>query len=379
MNGMGPVKPTVCLNMIVKDEAHVIRRCLESVRPLIDTWVIVDTGSTDGTQDVIREVYGDLPGELYERPWKGFDGSRTEAVELARSRADYLLFMDADDVMEVESGFRLPELTLDAYNITVRNRSSVNRRSALVSTRLPWRYVGVLHEYLDCGTRCTLGTVEGACIRIVGGGGRSMGKSVREKYLRDAEILEQGLIKEPDNTRYAFYVARSWHNALELEKALEAYDRRAAMGGWDEEIFCAHLSGARLAEKLERAADEVMYRYLRAHEVRPARAEPLGELARWCRLRRRWPLAHMFARQAFRIPYPSGDHLSVESDWYDWRVLDELAISAFWTGAYEESKSCCEDLLDGGKLPVDQRRRVTENLECTLAQLKAGSEQLAQA
>ncbi|WP_432186193.1 glycosyltransferase [Streptomyces sp. Tue6028] len=169
--------------MIVKDEAHVIRRRLESVRPLIDTWVIVDTGSTDGTQDVIREVYGDLPGALYERPWKGFDGSRTEAVELARSRADYLLFMDADDVMEVESGFRPPELALDAYNITVREGSSVNRRSALVSTRLPWRYIGVLHEYLDCGTRCTLGTVEGACIRIVGGGGgaawaRACGKSI---------------------------------------------------------------------------------------------------------------------------------------------------------------------------------------------------------
>ncbi|MGD1219954.1 glycosyltransferase [Streptomyces krungchingensis] len=369
------MKPTVCLDVIVKDEAHVIRRRLESVRPLIDTWVIVDTGSTDGTQDVIREVYGDLPGALYERPWKGFDGGRTEAVELARGRADYLLFMDADDVMEVESGFRLPELALDAYNITVREGSSVNRRSALVSTRLPWRYIGVLHEYLDCGTRCTLGTVEGACIRIVGGGGRSMGTSVREKYLLDAEILEQGLIKEPDNTRYAFYVARSWYNALELEKVLEAYDRRATMGGWDEEVFCAHLCGARLAESLERPADEVMDRYLRAHEARPARAE----LARWCRFRRRWPLAHMFAEQALRIPYPSGDILSVESDWYDWRALDELAISAFWTGAYEESKSSCERLLDGGKLPVDQRQRVTENLECALAQLKSGSEQLAEA
>jgi len=46
--------PTICLCMIVKNEAAVIERCLASVRPLIDTWVISDTGSTDGTQDLIR-------------------------------------------------------------------------------------------------------------------------------------------------------------------------------------------------------------------------------------------------------------------------------------------------------------------------------------
>ncbi|MGW8881862.1 glycosyltransferase, partial [Streptomyces mirabilis] len=90
------MKSTVCLNMIVKNEAPVIRRCLESVRPLIDTWVILDTGSTDGTQDVIRDVFSDLPGALHESPWKGYDGSRSEAIDLARAEADYLLFIDAD-------------------------------------------------------------------------------------------------------------------------------------------------------------------------------------------------------------------------------------------------------------------------------------------
>jgi len=56
------------LNMIVKNEAQVIARCLTSVRPIIDYWVIVDTGSTDGTQETIRTLTGDLPGELHERP-----------------------------------------------------------------------------------------------------------------------------------------------------------------------------------------------------------------------------------------------------------------------------------------------------------------------
>ena len=78
-----------------------IRRCLDSVRPIIDHWVIVDTGSTDGTQDIIREHLRDLPGELHERPWRDFAHNRSEALELARGKSDYTLIIDADDTLEI--------------------------------------------------------------------------------------------------------------------------------------------------------------------------------------------------------------------------------------------------------------------------------------
>lgn len=356
------MKSKVCLNMIVKDEAPVIRRCLESVRPLIDRWVILDTGSTDGTQDVIREVLGDLPGTLHESPFRGFDKSRSEAIDLARADADYLLFIDADDLMEVEPGFRMPELTEDAYRVALHDGPIVHWRPALVSTRLPWRYVGVLHEYIDCGGPYGLGTLTGAHILSVGGGARLVRDGQRKKYLHDAAVLEAGLAEEPDNARYVFYLAQSWRDAGEPEKALAAYDRRAGMGGFAEEVFCARLYAARLAASLGRPAAEVMDRYLGAHESRPERAEALGDLARLCRVEgQRWPLAHLFARAAARIPYPS-DILFVEFDWYEWRALDELAVAAYWVGAYEESAQCAERLLAGDKLPPAERDRVVRNL-----------------
>ncbi|MFE9930343.1 glycosyltransferase [Streptomyces sp. NPDC005533] len=355
------MKAKVCLSMIVKNEAHVIRRCLESVRPLIDTWVIVDTGSTDGTQDVIREYLADLPGVLHERPWRGFDGSRSEAIELARSSADYLLFIDADDVMEVECGFRLPDLTLDAYHLAVHHEPVVHWRPALVSTRLPWRYVGVLHEHLACEAPYSRGTLEGLNILVVGGGARQREGGEREKYLHDARILEQGLAEEPDNARYAFYLAQSWRDAGEAEKSLAAYDLRADMGGFAEESFCARLYAARIAARIGRPPAEVTDRYLRAHESRPSRAESLGDLARVCRNEGRWPLAYMFARQAVRIPRPD-DVLFVESEWYEWRALDELAVAAYWVGEYRESLDCCERLLTGDALPDEHRDRVLANL-----------------
>lgn len=371
------MKSTVCLNMIVKNEAPVIRRCLESVRPLIDTWVILDTGSTDGTQDVIRDVFSDLPGALHESPWKGYDGSRSEAIDLARAEADYLLFIDADDEMEVEPGFRMPELTHDAYHVALHDGPLIHWRPALVSTRLPWRYVGVLHEYIDCGTPYTLGTFEGANILSVGGGARLRGEGQRKKYLRDAKVLQQGLIKEPDNSRYVFYLAQSWRDAGEPKKSLAAYDRRAGMGGFAEEVFCAHLYAARIAVELGRRPAEVIDRYLRAHESRPSRAEAIGELARYCRLNgQRWPLAYMFAQQAAQIPYPE-DILFVEFEWYDWCSLDELAVSAYWTGNYEESERCNQRLLESGKVPPEHHDRVVGNLE--FARQKLGSRELVNA
>ena len=100
----------------------VIRRCLASVRPWIDAWAIVDTGSTDGTQDLVREALAGIPGELFERPWVDFGHNRSEAIALAERRSDYLLFLDADEELVVlhrgalfewriyQGGFDLPQL-----------------------------------------------------------------------------------------------------------------------------------------------------------------------------------------------------------------------------------------------------------------------------
>lgn len=365
-------KPTICLNMIVKNEAHVIRRCVDSVRPLIDTWAIVDTGSTDGTQDVIREALKDLPGELHERPWKGFGPSRSEAIELGRGKADYLLFIDADDYLEYTKGFALPKLEKDVYDFQLRHAQIRYWRAALVTARLPWRYVGVLHEYLDCGhENYSRGRVEGVTIAYTGTGGRSQ-VDQRTKFLRDAELLEKGLLDEPDNSRYVFYLGQSYRDADEHQKSIAAYDRRATMGGFPEEVYCSHLYAARQAAKIGRPDAEVIDRFLRAHESRPQRGEAIGELARWFREKgQRWPLAYLFAKQAVQIRRPD-DVLFVEPDWYEWRALDELGVAAYWVGEYAEAKSTCEKLLKGSALPQAHRARIVENLNFARRKLGLG-------
>src|SRR4051794_7539625 len=117
-------RPSVCLTMIVKDETAVIERCLRALRPFIDCWSIVDTGSTDGTQRLIASSLADLPGELHERPWRDFGHNRTEALALARAWADYSLMIDADETFDVAAGFAFPELTADGYYACHRGSNS---------------------------------------------------------------------------------------------------------------------------------------------------------------------------------------------------------------------------------------------------------------
>src|SRR6516164_2589396 len=105
----GTLMKTIGLSMIVKDEAHVILKCLESVRPLVDYVLVVDTGSTDGTQQIVRDYlsHEKLAGIVVEEPWQNFAYNRTFALQALRKtpKVDYVRIIDADDQLELDDGF----------------------------------------------------------------------------------------------------------------------------------------------------------------------------------------------------------------------------------------------------------------------------------
>src|SRR4051812_41296350 len=100
---------SIGLCMIVKNETAVIERCLDSVRPLVDYVLIEDTGSTDGTQQLIREwlAKNNMPGEVIDEPWRDFAYNRSHVIAELRERDDvgYILIIDADDKVVIREGF----------------------------------------------------------------------------------------------------------------------------------------------------------------------------------------------------------------------------------------------------------------------------------
>jgi len=348
----------ICLNMIVKNEAAVIERCLASVRAHIDHWVIVDTGSTDGTQALVRNALKDIPGTLFERPWINFGHNRSEALALAQAHADYLLFIDADEVLDVPNDFQWLGITHKAYRFECQYAGLHYQRNALISTLLPWKWVGVLHEYLDSQIPHHWELLKGPKIVISHDGARARDPNT---YLKDIALLEKGLVQEPGNTRYLFYLAQSMRDAGQLAPSRERYLQRTAAGGWEEERWTAQFRAAQLAELLGLDVAQVRSEYLQAFQARPQRAEPLYELARYHRQRGEYSLAQMFAQQATLLPLPD-DILFVDTAVYDWRAWDELAVAASFIPSQRDiGLAAMRKLLQDRRYPAEEAARMAGN------------------
>lgn len=355
-------RPTICLNMIVKDEAHVIERCLASARPLIDRWCIVDTGSTDDTQQRIQAALAGVPGTLHQRPWKNFGHNRTEALQLALAEGcEHLLFIDADEQFVVPPGFAWPPLTADAHELTCHYAGIQYARRALVATRLPWHWEGVLHEYLDCPQPHRAQALAAPTILVQHDGARAHDP---QTYLKDIAVLQAALAEQPDHPRYQFYLAQSQRDAGQLQAAHASYLRRAALVGWDEERWYALLQAALLAERLQHTPADIAAAYLTAYAARPSRAEPLVQLARWHRQQQQYALACVYAQAACALPLPA-DRLFVEAAVYQWQALDELAVSAYYVpvpAVQAAGREAMRKLLrQAQRLPAEVQARLRAN------------------
>lgn len=348
---------TVCLNMIVKNESKVITRCLESVKPLIDYWVIVDTGSSDDTQTIIKDFMKNIPGELHEKPWVDFAHNRNEALALAKGKADYILFIDADEVLSFTPDFKKPTFDKDFYFILTEFSGTHYHRIQLVNGHLPWSWTGVLHETIGTPEAHTNDVLKGVTNVVRTDGHRSQDE---QKFQKDAKILENALKKEPTNTRYAFYLAQSYRDAQDYPNALINYEKRIAMGGWDQEIFWSMLQVALIKENLNRPKEDIISSYVNAFIYRPSRSEPLYRLASYYRRAGDYLNGYRIASIGLTTT-PSTDILFVEHWVDDYGMLLERSICAYWIEKYAEAYDDCKVLL-AKQLPQNVRDCVEKNL-----------------
>lgn len=264
-------KKTICLGMIVKNEANIIVDTLKQLTSFIkfDYWVINDNGSTDGTQDLIRNFFKEksIPGELDETAWRDFGYNRTVVFEKAYKKTDFIFVWDADDI--IQGNFVFPSddlLTHDSFHFIFGNESGFRwNRCQLFNNQLRWEYVGVLHEYPSCkesDRELTTTTITGDYYFV----GRTVGNRSNdaEKYKKDAILLEKAFIEAYEKGdgiyhRYAFYTAQSYKDCGMNEKAIEYYKKVLSLNNWNQEKYVSCIELFELYQKIGQEETGVYY------------------------------------------------------------------------------------------------------------------------
>ena len=330
-------QPEITLVMIVRNESRVIERCLESVRPLLSGWVIVDTGSTDDTIEKIQRFLSDIPGELHCREWVDFGHNRNEALTLARGIGTHLLLIDADMTVCAESP--LPQLTADAYELR-HDADPAYWIPRLLRSDYEWFFVGRTHEFLSCKQTFSRERLPQLVIDDHADGG-----SRADKFERDKVLLEQSIEEDPSNQRSWFYLALTLRDLGETDAAIAAFRQRVALGGWDQEVFYSLYQIGLLLRTQDH--NSAIIQLLAAWNFRPTRAEPLLELARMHRQLGQYALCELYASTGLALP-PSTDSAFVHPETHDWALKFELAIAWFHLGRVEEALALNDQLLLDG-------------------------------
>jgi len=357
----------------LRDDAHIIQDTLDSVAPYISSWVIVDTGSNDGTQDLVRDHMARLgiPGKLHERPWRNFGHNRTEALELAQGSGDYIWVIDADDTLVGTPDFT--QLSADAYSLHYRQVDTTGWRTQLFRDGLRWRYEGVVLETPTCDDPYVAERLEGEYhIKSRQVGARSLDP---HKYACDADLLRAEVERNPEDLESVILLAHNCFDRGDFANARKWFARRLEMGSLrsTEEVYFAMYRLAVSMANLDEPWPDVQDAYVKAWEFRPTRAEPLYDIAVRHRIEQRYQLGYQFAQRAAEIPLPEED-LMVPAVVYTVAITDEQAICASWLGKHAEAFTLCRQLLARPDIPDDQRQRIAVNRDVSVpAMIEAAS------
>lgn len=363
-------KPHIRLTMIVKNESHCITRALASVEPLIDSYCILDTGSTDGTPEKIKEFFGDrIPGEVHLGTWKGFGESRTESLELSRKDgvADYLMVFDADDEMIIDPGFTWPDSkTIDAYSLTADGGVKYTLQFCF-NARSPWKYVGKLHAYPACDKQDAIqGHLDGLQWHV-----HHEGNSWKdpEKYKKAAIEFQKAVEENPGDTRSWFYLGQSHRDAGNHEESIKAYAHRAILGGWKDEVFYSIYQVALQKQHLKYPWDEVASAYLSAYAADPMRPEPLYRLGQHYSAMGQRHIGSLYLLPALNI-IPEEGALFLEWEIPKYLIPLEAAVCLYWTGRYQEAADLNNRLLSDPDIESCMRDTAKTNLAWCLKQIE---------
>uniref|UniRef100_A0A6C0E7H2 Uncharacterized protein n=1 Tax=viral metagenome TaxID=1070528 RepID=A0A6C0E7H2_9ZZZZ len=344
------MKKTICLNMIVKNESHVIVKTLTNLCDKIDFsyWVICDTGSTDDTKEIICDFFKEknIKGELLQHEWKDFGHNRTLALESAYNKTDLLFIFDADD--EIVGDLVLPNVyDTDGYTFNFGN-DVVYIRPLLINNHKRWRFVGVLHEYLACSENSTPNKhIEGNYYIVSGRtGNRSQNPN---KYFDDANILKKAHYDVLDtdyalSCRYAFYCAQSYRDSGYIDEAIEWYKKCLDLTMWLQEKYVSAFTIGNLYQGKNDMKNAVKYWY-KTIEYDPERIEGIINVINYLTKEGEHYIVNALYHRFKNYNKNLREKLFLFDSCYKDQLEYNNVISAFYANDKESGYECCKKIF----------------------------------
>ena len=332
------VQPTLCLNMIVKNESKIITRLLASVFPIIDCYCICDTGSTDNTIEIIESFFKlhDKPGKVVSEPFKNFAHNRNFALKACLGMSDYVLLLDADMILQNIQNFDKNFLsTGDTFYVLQGNDSFYYQNTRIIKNDDVYGYVGVTHEYISTPPGNIGRSIEKDKLFIldVGDGGAKS-----EKFERDRRLLSQALEEDPYTLadRYLFYLGNSYHDCGRFVEAIETYKKRIEHGGWEQETWYSYYRVGQCYKNMGKMAEAVYY-WMEAYDYFPNRIENIYEIITHYRNISKHKLCKNFyeiAKSILDKKLDKDSFLFLHNDIYTYKIDYEYTIFAAYTQNY---------------------------------------------
>ncbi len=354
--------PTICLNMIVKNEGKIITRLLDSVLNIIDCYCICDTGSTDNTIQIIDNYFLDknIPGKIIQEPFINFEYNRNYALTSCLGMSDYVLLLDADMELVVSNTFSKSSLNKDYYNILQGNEDFYYQNVRLIKNSKKYKYIGVTHEYLYVPDtyRGDQFEKEEVFINDLGDGGCK-----DDKIERDIRLLENAVKDEPDNPRYYFYLANSYRDGKMYIEAIDSYKRVLELNGWIQEKYCSSLYIGDCYNILEEYDLAIRY-WLKTIEYDSERIDGVANTMSYLRENEEHLITNiLYHKFKYYNKTISSDKLFLDRTKYRDIIEYNNSISAYYCDDLDSGYDCCKIILCNRVLPKYLLYNTIVNLE----------------
>jgi glycosyltransferase involved in cell wall biosynthesis len=373
----------VLLSMVKNEQANIVR-LFSSVKDWIDGIVLCDTGSTDTTVSVAKKAMEEMkiPGRIYQYPWENFGKSRSKSFECLKDwvvrftewdpKYVFGLLLDADMVLtdgsQLHTALEALDLSYSGANIKQQNGGLIYQNTRFLRASDNWKCIGATHEYWGCDGGKPIASFDTPVITDIGDGGCK-----GDKYTRDAKLLEDELLVDPNNVRTLFYLGQTYMSLNRNEDAIRVLTKRIELKGWEEEMYIAQLYKGDCLKNLGRIA-EATEEWLKAWQIRPHRTEGAMRLISYYRQQPNMNfISYMYLEKLIQIqlgetvegkalwkPSTHKDILFVSNTDMKYQVWEELGITAFYVGRNEAARYRLDKQVMISDLGFHQHNRLLE-------------------